>query len=207
MPVVTVESDASRCWGCGARWGSQWLQWQWPEAAQRWQIAPKELLPILFAGAIWGRHWSGRLVNCRCDNMAVVSVVNSGYYRDTTMMHMLRCLFFMSSHFNVTVQASHIPGVANISQSIFPVLAGGSGCSSASLSHTMKAGGAPGPPSTRLDFATLGPVVQRLLQTGLAPATLKAYLAGKKITILQADWDSTFASDRAGPPAVCGLCS
>ena len=34
MAVVTVESDASGCWGCGARWGSQWLQWQWPEAAQ-----------------------------------------------------------------------------------------------------------------------------------------------------------------------------
>ena len=54
MPVITVESDASGCWGCGARWGSQWLQWQWPEAAQRWQIAPKELLPILFAVAILG---------------------------------------------------------------------------------------------------------------------------------------------------------
>ena len=114
MPVVTVESDASGCWGCGARQGSQWLQWQWPEAAQRRQIAPKELLPILFAVAILGRHWSGRLVNCRCDNMAVVSVVDSGYCRDTTMMHMLRCLFFMASHFNVAVQASHIPGVANI---------------------------------------------------------------------------------------------
>ena len=47
------------------------------------KIAPKELLPILFAVAIWGRHWSGRLVNCRCDNMAVVSVVNSGYYWDS----------------------------------------------------------------------------------------------------------------------------
>ena len=53
-------------------------------------------------------------MNCRCDNMAVVSEGNSGYCRDTTLMHMLRCLFFMASHFNVTVQASHIPGVANI---------------------------------------------------------------------------------------------
>ena len=85
----------------------------------------------------------------------------------------------------------------------------GSGCSSASLSHTTKAGGVSGPLSTRLDFATLGPVVQRLLQAGLAPATQKAYLAGKKetFTILPADWDSTLASDRAGPPAVRGLCS
>ena len=113
LPGIVVESDASGSWGCGARWGSQWLQWQWVEEATHWHIAPKELLPILFAVAVWGQHWRGRLVHCRCDNMAVVSVVNSGYARDTTLMHMLRCLFFLVSHYQVTVQASHIPGIEN----------------------------------------------------------------------------------------------
>ena len=75
LPVITVESDASGSWGCGARWGPQWLQWQWQGAAQGWQIAPKELLPIPFAVAIWGHRWGGRLVHCRCDNMAVISFI------------------------------------------------------------------------------------------------------------------------------------
>ena len=59
-PVITVESDASG----GAQWGPQWLQWQWQGADQGWQIAPKELLPILFAVAIWGHQWSRCLVHC-----------------------------------------------------------------------------------------------------------------------------------------------
>lgn len=114
LPTIVVESDASGSWGCGARWGSQWFQWQWLEDVPDWSIAPKELLPILFAVAVWGPQWVGRLVMCQCDNMAVVSVVNSGYARDTAMMHLLRCLFFMVAHFHIQVKATHLAGVSNV---------------------------------------------------------------------------------------------
>ena len=79
MPeTVPLVSDASGSWGCGAHWGSRWFQWKCEGPAVEWQIAPKELLPILISMVIWGKCWAGRRVECRCDNMAVVAVVNSG---------------------------------------------------------------------------------------------------------------------------------
>ena len=83
----------SGSWGCGAFWGPHWFQWQWEGRASDWTIAPKELLPIVCSLAIWGKHWSGSRVECRCDNAAVVAVVNSGKAKDSTLLHLLRCLF------------------------------------------------------------------------------------------------------------------
>jgi hypothetical protein len=114
LPVLALETDASGSWGCGARWESQWFQWKWEGPTTEWLISPKELLPILFAVAVWGPHWGGRLVECRCDNMAVVAVVNAGRSRDRALMHLLRCLFFLAAHFQVQIRATHIPGVSNV---------------------------------------------------------------------------------------------
>ena len=54
------------------------------------------------------------MVLCHCDNRAVVDVVNSGYSRDRDMMHLLRCLFFISEHHHFLVEAVHLPGKRNI---------------------------------------------------------------------------------------------
>ena len=112
--VVDVESDASGSWGCGAVWGTHWLQWKWNSSAQQWDISPKELLPILLACVVWGKLWSGKIVRCHCDNMAVVEVLNNGYSRDKLLMHLLRCLFFISEYFKVQVEAVHRQGKDNI---------------------------------------------------------------------------------------------
>ena len=114
LPAVSVVSDASGSWGCGAYWGAHWFQRKWKGPSGDWPITPKELLPILLAVAVWGREWKGRLVTCHCDNMAVVSVVNSGYSKDSTVMHLLRCLFFMAAHFDTCIKAVHVPGVINV---------------------------------------------------------------------------------------------
>ena len=39
--VVVLESDASGNWGCGAVWGTHWLQWKWNPTAQQWDVSPK----------------------------------------------------------------------------------------------------------------------------------------------------------------------
>ena len=76
-PLATsLMSDASGSWGCGVYWGDKWFQWQWAGPSQEWVIALKELLPILFALVVWGRRWVGHRIECYCDNMAVVAVVN-----------------------------------------------------------------------------------------------------------------------------------
>ena len=110
-----IWSNASGSWGCAAYWGDQWFQLQWsefPGIADKC-IASKELLPILTAAAVWGRQWERSGVKFHCDNMAVVTVLNSGYCKDPHMAHMLRCLFFLEARFNFTVVAEHVPGVKN----------------------------------------------------------------------------------------------
>ena len=49
-------SDASDSFGCGAWWDGYWFQLQWPENCMLGSIAAKELLRMVVACAIWGRH-------------------------------------------------------------------------------------------------------------------------------------------------------
>ena len=114
-PSVEIWSDASGSWGCGAFWGPQWFQVQW----SGWpgftgaSIAAKELLPIIVATAIWGPSWRGATVLCHCDNEAVVAAVKSGYCRDPTLAHMLRCLLFLETKYDASLSAIHVPGIEN----------------------------------------------------------------------------------------------
>ena len=113
LPDTHITSDASGTWGCGAYWGSQWLQWQWDQVAQDKSITIKELIPIIFAAALWGKDWKGWCVLCRCDNQAVVAVINARSSLDKDIMHLLRVLFFIEAHFDFMTKATHIPGTEN----------------------------------------------------------------------------------------------
>lgn len=113
-PKIVIETDASGSWGCGARWGSWWLQWKWEGTSQDELISTKELIPIVFAVAVWGKYWKGRIVECHCDNMAVVAVVNTGSSRDKSMMQLIRSMFFLVAHFSVQIRAVHVKGASNV---------------------------------------------------------------------------------------------
>ena len=110
---IHLYSDASGSFGCGAWWGVEWLRYLWQESWIHQSIAAKELLPIVMAGMLWGRHWRRRRVIVHCDNLAVVGVVNSGAAKDPELAQLLRCLFFVKAHFNLVITAVHIPGVLN----------------------------------------------------------------------------------------------
>ena len=77
-PSAHVFSDASGTWGCGAVWDTLWLQGSWPLSWAAQNIMLKELVPVVLAAALWGKHWSGQLVQFHVDNMSVVQVVNKG---------------------------------------------------------------------------------------------------------------------------------
>ena len=113
-PTAEVVSDASGSWGCRAFHSSLWFQYQWPESWQGCHIAAKEMVPIVFAAAIWGPSWSGQRIRCKSDNSAVVTVVNTGSARDPLLMHMLHCLFVYAAYYKFSVLASHLPGKQNI---------------------------------------------------------------------------------------------
>lgn len=55
----------------------------------------------------------GSSVVVHCDNMGAVTVVNMGSSKVQQIMHLLRCLFFIRAHFNLSVAAVHVPGVEN----------------------------------------------------------------------------------------------
>ena len=73
-PDAVVTSDASGKWGCGAFWKLTWFQFAWEKPLCNLSIAIQELIPIIVAAAIWGKHWKGYSVQCQSDNQAVVAV-------------------------------------------------------------------------------------------------------------------------------------
>ena len=117
-PSIHCFSDASGSWGCAALYSNPntstcWFQIPWPTSLGNWNIAAKELVPIVAAAAIWGKQWARSRVQFNCDNMAVVSAISSGSARDQHLRHLLRCLFFMSATWGFSVVAAHIPGCHN----------------------------------------------------------------------------------------------
>lgn len=108
-----LTSDASGHWGCGAWHEKKWFQLQWGEKSEHLNIATKELVPIIIAAVIWGQRWKEEKVIVRCDNAAVVAVLTSRYSKDTHLMQMLRCLFFIEAHYQFKMEVVHIPGVEN----------------------------------------------------------------------------------------------
>ena len=108
MPDIEIHSDASGSFGCGAWTGDLWLQLQWPEGVSNWSIAAKELVPIVITALVWGDQWGDRLILVHCDNQAVVKVINSRSSKeDILIMHLLRCVFFISAHHNFALRATH----------------------------------------------------------------------------------------------------
>lgn len=111
-PNVILTSDASGSWGCGAYYNSLclWLQYPWSSLTIDYHITAKELLPIVFAAAIWAKEWANKSVLCRCDNQAVV---HTGTNRDPIAMGLMRCLYFIAAKFNLLISAVHLAGTAN----------------------------------------------------------------------------------------------
>ena len=61
----------------------------------------------------WGHDWRGKHILAKSDNESAVHVVKRRSCKDETLMHMLRCLFFIEAHFGFTLVAEHIPGAHN----------------------------------------------------------------------------------------------
>ena len=113
QPAFSVISDAPGSWGCGAWSRACWFQFEWPQGVLGHHIAYKELFAGLLAIAVWGKQWRGSHVQWRCDNQAAVHAVTIRSCRDHTMMHLIRCLFFLEAWFEFKLIAAHLPGREN----------------------------------------------------------------------------------------------
>ena len=114
-PIIDVEvtSDAAGSVGFGAFWGSEWFNGRWIPRQMQFSIAYKELFPIVIAARVWGGQWRQRSVCFHCDNLAVVSILNSRTSKDPLIMHLLRNLLMSAAYFGFAFCAQHVPGVEN----------------------------------------------------------------------------------------------
>ena len=112
-PEITITSDASGTWGCGAWCENRWFQLQWTDEMLGKHISVKELIPVIIATLVWGQCINGKRVLCNCDNSAVVTVLNTRYSKDKDLMQLLCRLFFIEACYQFHLTARRLPGTLN----------------------------------------------------------------------------------------------
>ena len=92
-----------------------WFQYKWPRDWVSIGIMAKELILILFSCVVWGPVLSRKQIEFKCDNRALVEAINKGSSNDSMVFHLLRSLWFFTAYFNISIRATHLPGVLNTS--------------------------------------------------------------------------------------------
>ena len=87
---LVVTSDALGSWGCGAIHNTSWFQLAWPSDLASKPIHCEEIVPIVGACLLWGSAWKQNTVTFKCDNIAVVEVINRGYSNAPITVYVLR---------------------------------------------------------------------------------------------------------------------
>jgi len=112
-----TDSSAADDKGFGAYFHGQWTNDTWPkswiEQGRTRDITLLEYFPILVSLYIWGDHLRNKKVLFRCDNNAVVQVINSQTTKSTELMVLVRALTLKCLQLNLVLKAEHIPGVQN----------------------------------------------------------------------------------------------
>ena len=114
-PVVDVQTDA--CFeGLAAFFARNWVYSHFsfglPQLSDL-HITQKETLAIVMAAEHWALAWAIKHVIIRCDNQAVVSVINKGTTPNVILVPYLHWLFWLSAVFNFRITAHYVPGCCN----------------------------------------------------------------------------------------------
>ncbi len=112
-----TDSSAAVGNGFGAYCQGNWTFGVWPDSWRRLGITDSittlEYFPILVAVHVWGERLRNKRVLFRCDNQAVVHILNTQTSKDCTIMILVRELTLRCLHLNLSVKAEHIPGASN----------------------------------------------------------------------------------------------
>ena len=113
-----TDSSAATGHGFGAMFGSQWTIGIWP---QEWHdngltsdITILEYFPILVAVHIWGRQLANKKVLFKCDNQAVVNIINNQTSKSDRVMVLVRAFMLQWLKLNIVFMAEHVPGSKNL---------------------------------------------------------------------------------------------
>jgi hypothetical protein len=107
-------TDASGSLGFAAVLGTDWFALGWGEVLNfEYQIAIKELFPIVLALEIWGPRLANKKILFLTDNMAIVHAINKQTCKDKTLMKLIRRLVLTALTHNILFKAKHIAGKTN----------------------------------------------------------------------------------------------
>jgi len=110
---ITIQTDASGSWGCGAIHGCLWLQLRWSDEWLYQDIMAKELVPVALMMAVWGALLAKQNVLLQCDNLSLVTSINKGTAKPPLVMHLLCSLWFFTAHYDTVLTVTHVLGVTN----------------------------------------------------------------------------------------------
>lgn len=111
-------TDASGAIGFGGFFHNAWFQGKWEPHQQinkskgisiDWQ----EYFPIVIACELWGAQWANKRITFRCDNTAVVAILNSKSSKAPRIMDLVRHLTLLTLIHNFSFTAQHVPGSSN----------------------------------------------------------------------------------------------
>ena len=111
-PSKIVHLDACP-YGLGGIFDSQVFALPLAQEYRHVNIAYLEMLNTLVVLKVWHSQWAGLKVLIKCDNQAVVSVLNSGRSRDQVLAEYARNIFLRTSTFNIDLKVVHVPGKLN----------------------------------------------------------------------------------------------
>ena len=111
-PQHTVHLDACLT-GFGGQFANSVYTLPIPIGYKDYTIVHLEILNIVVALKLWGSEWTDKVIEVKCDNMAVVEVLRSGRARDPILATCARNVWLLTSLFNINLIVNHIPGVKN----------------------------------------------------------------------------------------------
>ena len=111
---LNMYSDASGSLGYAAVLGSHWFANAWLDIHMPYQIAIKELFPIVIALELWGHKLCNHKIVFHSDNMAVVEIINKQSSKDKTIMRLVRRLVLVAMKYNIVFRSLHIRGKTNV---------------------------------------------------------------------------------------------
>ena len=117
-PELQLFTDASGSLGYAGYLSGQWFQGRWlPQhlinPATGISIDWQELFAIYIACYLWGPSWSGKRICMWCDNLPVVTIINSKRSRSPRIMDLVHSITILTLVYNFTFSAKHIPGLDN----------------------------------------------------------------------------------------------
>ena len=92
---------------------------QIPETHIEFQIVHLQALNVLVALKLWANFWKDKIIEIKCDNLAVVQVLRAGKARDQLLASIARNIWLITAIFNITLIVNHIPGIKNFTADLF----------------------------------------------------------------------------------------